>query len=105
MYNVYTRIDREKELKMPSVTIGKWGNSQAVTIPSSVYNLMGLTVGSKADVKYDLSSNSVIYQFEKPKKRYSRTKKMTMEEFTAGWTGPKVGEEWVGQDVGAEIVE
>ena len=30
---------------------------------------------------------------------------MTMEEFAAGWEGPRVGKEWGGSDVGAEVVE
>ena len=30
---------------------------------------------------------------------------MTMEEFAAGWEGTKVGKEWGGSDVGAEVVE
>ena len=90
---------------MPSVTIGKWGNSQALTIPSNICSVMGLSVGNKASVDYDLNNTRVIYQFEQADRKYSRSKKMTMEEFAAGWSGPKVGTEWGGKDVGSEIVE
>ena len=90
---------------MPNVTIGKWGNSQALTIPSDICNAMGLSVGNKADVNYDLKNNRVIYQFEQIGRKYSRSKKMTMEEFAGGWSGSKVGSEWGGKDVGAEIIE
>ena len=90
---------------MPSATIGKWGNSQALTIPSNICNAMGLSVGRKANVDYDLKNNCVIYQFDQSSKKYSRSKKMTMEEFAAGWQGAKIGTEWGGYDVGAEVVK
>ena len=90
---------------MSNVTIGRWGNSKALTIPSDICNVMGLSVGKKANVEYDLNNNSVTYRFEKTGRKYSRSKKMTMEEFAAGWGGSKVGAEWGGQDLGAEVVK
>ncbi len=90
---------------MPSATLGKWGNSQALTVPSEICSIMGLSIGAKAEVEYDLGNYCVTYRFEKMKTGYSRSKKMTMEEFAQGYIGPKVGEEWGGSDVGAEVVE
>ena len=90
---------------MATATLGKWGNSQALTVPSVICNSMGLMPGEKAEVEYDLGSNSVTYYFNTEGKKYTRSKKMTMEEFARGWTGEKVGEEWCGCDVGAEVVE
>ena len=90
---------------MATATLGKWGNSQALTVPSDICSALGLSLGAKAYVEYDLGTNCVTYRFEKPGSRYSRSKKMTMEEFAAGWSGPKAGEEWGGPDVGAEVVE
>ena len=90
---------------METATLGKWGNSQALTVPSLICNAMGLTSGEKAEVEYDLANNSVTYRFNAKSNGYSRSKKMTMEEFAKGWKGGKVGEEWGGRDVGAEVVE
>lgn len=36
-------------------------------------------------------------------RRYSRSREVSMEELCVGWDGVKVGEEWGGPDVGAEI--
>lgn len=90
---------------MPTATLGKWRNSHALTVPSDICNALGLVPGAKADVECDLGSCCVVYRFEKPGRRYSRSRKMTMEEFAAGWSGPKAGEEWCGSDLGAEVVE
>lgn len=62
---------------------------------------MGLSVGATADVEYNLKTNCVTYHIYELEKEYSRSKKMTMEEFAAGWTGEKVGEEWDESDIGA----
>lgn len=76
-----------------------------MTVPSDICNALGLVLGAKADVEYDLGSCCVVHRFEKPGKRYSRSRRVTMEEFAAGWSGPKAGEEWGGPDLGAEVVE
>jgi hypothetical protein len=52
----------------------------------------------------DPATSSLTLTFQKPRRRYARTRKMTMEEFAAGWEGGKVGAEWGGPDVGAEVV-
>lgn len=90
---------------MATATLGKWGNSQALTVPSVICNALGLTSGEKAVVEYDLGNSSVTYRFNANRNKYSRSKKMSMEEFAEGWSGGKVGEEWGGNDVGSEIVE
>ena len=81
--------------------LGKWGNSKALRVPSELCNQLGIDVGSVAKVTVNESSRSL----EAPQQAYSRSKRMTMEEFAAGWEGPKVGKEWGGSDVGAEVVE
>ena len=90
---------------MATATLGKWGNSQALTVPSAICSEMGLVPGEKAEVEYDLATNSVTYRFNKEAMKYSRSKKMTIEEFASGWTGEKVGREWGGCDIGSEVVK
>ena len=90
---------------MATATLGKWGNSQALTVPSVICSEMGLVPGEKAEVEYDLATNSVTYRFNSEAKKYSRSKKMTIEEFAGGWTGEKVGREWGGCDIASEVVE
>lgn len=86
-------------------TLVKWGNSQGVRIPSQVCADLGVRPGSVAEVEVDVARSSLTLTFEKPRRRYARTRKMTMEEFAEGWEGGKVGREWGGPDVGAEVVE
>ena len=86
-------------------TLVKWGNSQGVRIPSQVCADLGVRPGSVAKVEVDVAHSSLTLTFEKPRRRYARTRRMTMEEFAEGWDGGKVGQEWGGPDVGAEVVE
>lgn len=85
-------------------TLVKWGNSQGVRIPSQICGELGVRPGAVAEVTVDPVHSSLTLTFEKPRRRYSRTRKMTMEEFAAGWDGGKVGQEWGGPDVGAEVI-
>lgn len=85
--------------------LSKWGNSKALRLPSEVCRRLGIDVGSVARVSVDDAACSVTFSFERPQRKYARTKRVTMEEFAAGWTGGKVGKEWGGADVGAEAVE
>lgn len=84
--------------------LSKWGNCRAVRIPSEVCAQLGVDAGSVADLSFDAEAGVVTLAFEKPERRYSRSRKMTLREFAAGWTGDKVGEEWGGADLGAEVV-
>ena len=88
-----------------NAVLGKWGNSKALRVPSELCNQLGIDVGSVAKVTVNESSRSLTFSFEAPQQAYSRSKRMTMEEFAAGWEGPKVGKEWGGSDVGAEVAE
>ena len=85
-------------------TLVKWGNSQGVRIPSQVCGELGVRPGSVATMTVDPARSSLTLTFERPQRRYARNRKMTMEEFAAGWDGGKVGHEWGGPDVGNEVV-
>lgn len=85
--------------------LGKWGNSKALRVPSELCSQLGIDVGSVAKVTVNESARSLTFSFEAMHQAYSRSKRMTMEEFAAGWEGPKVGKEWGGSDVGAEVIE
>ena len=83
----------------------KWGNGQALRISKEACNSLGIAIGAKAEVSIDEESSSITYQFIKPVKRYSRSRKISMEELMEDWEGGKAGEEWGGPDVGAEVVQ
>lgn len=85
--------------------LSKWGNSKALRLPSEVCGRLGVDVGSVARVTVDDAERSVTFSFDQPRQLYTRAKRMTMREFADGWQGGKVGEEWGGADVGAEVVE
>lgn len=85
-------------------TLAKWGNSQGVRIPKDICELLGVQVGSAVSIEADQARSEVILVFEKPGSRYQRNRRVSMEELCAGWSGEKVGEEWGGPDVGAEVV-
>jgi antitoxin component of MazEF toxin-antitoxin module len=85
-------------------TLVKWGNSQGVRIPGQVCAELGVHPGAVAEMAVDPATSSLTLTFQKPRRRYARTRKMTMEEFAAGWEGGKVGAEWGGPDVGTEVV-
>ena len=86
-------------------TVAKWGNSQGLRIPREICNSLGIEAGTKADIDIDLTNSCLIVKFDKPKSRYSRNRKVSMAELTKDWNGEKAGEEWGGDDVGAEVVE
>ncbi len=86
-------------------TLGKWGNSQGVRIPKDICELLDLKTGTPVRMEVNQVTSQVTLTFEKPSRPYTRTKKVSLEELCAGWTGGKVGEEWGGVDVGAEVVE
>lgn len=86
------------------VTLTRWGNSQGLRIPREVCDLLGIGVGSRATVSADASSGVVTLAFERPGRRYARSRRVSIEELCAGWDGDRVGEEWGGPDVGGEVV-
>ncbi|WP_165054561.1 MULTISPECIES: AbrB/MazE/SpoVT family DNA-binding domain-containing protein [unclassified Adlercreutzia] len=86
-------------------TLAKWGNSQGVRIPKDICELIGIQVGSAVSIRADQAKSEVVLTFEKPDDGYRRSRKVSMEELCAGWSGERVGEEWGGPDVGAEVVD
>ena len=85
-------------------TLSKWGNSKGVRVPAEAVDALGLRVGDRAEVTVDPERSAIILTFGEPRARYARGRRMTLEEFAAGWSGGKVGEEWGGPDVGAEVL-
>lgn len=87
-------------------TLAKWGNSQGLRIPREACAHLGVSIGSKAHIEFDMANTALIIRFEQqPEKKYRRTRKLTMRELAGDWTGEKIGEEWGGEDVGEEVVE
>ena len=86
-------------------TLTRWGNSQGLRVPLEACNALGVTVGARAELQVDPATSTLTVKFEQPTRRYARHRKMSLEEFAAGWSGGKVGKEWGGPDVGAEVVE
>ena len=87
-----------------TTTLAKWGNSQGMRIPKEVCELLGVKLGSRAEMSIDAPKSQVTFTFEQPERKYRRSRRVSMEELCAGWHGGKVGEEWGGPDVGAEVV-
>ena len=86
-------------------TLAKWGNSQGVRIPKDVCDLLGVQVGTPVGLSVNQARSEVTITFERPARKYQRSRKVSLEELCAGWDGGKVGTEWGGADVGAEVVE
>jgi antitoxin component of MazEF toxin-antitoxin module len=85
-----------------TATLTKWGNSQGFIVSKSICNAAGFRVGDTAEVRVDEQGRIVFGRVEP--KRYERKQVLSLEEFAAGWTGERVGKEWGGPDVGAEVV-
>ena len=81
-------------------TVLKWGNSRGLRLPAEAIRELGVEDGERAEVRVD-----VTLVFPDRGRPYSRSGRLTMEQFADGWDGPKVGIEWGGHDVGAEVVE
>ncbi len=90
---------------MTSATLAKWGNSQGIRIPRDLCDMLGLQIGSVANISVNQARNEVVLAFDRPKQKYQRNRKVSMEELCSNWDGKKAGEEWGGPDVGAEVVE
>lgn len=85
-------------------TLAKWGNSQGIRIPKEACELLGIQVGATAHIKIDQAQSELILKFPRPEQKYSRSRKISLEELCSEWNGERVGEEWGGCDVGAEVV-
>lgn len=90
---------------MATTTLNKWGNGQGVRIPKDVCDLLGVKIGTPAILDVNETESIISLRFEKEPTQYQRRSKKSMKELAAQWTGEKVGEEWGGSDVGAEVVE
>lgn len=86
-------------------TLAKWGNSQGVRIPKDICELIGARIGSTVGIRANQAKSELVLTFVKPESRYRRNRKVSMEELCAGWSGGRIGEEWGGPDVGAEMVD
>ena len=93
-------------------TLSKWGNSQGFRVPKEVCELLGIGLGSKADMAIDVANSRMTLTFEQPDCTFRRTRKVTLEELFEGYEGayeppadwPTIGNEidW-GQPAGAEV--
>lgn len=90
---------------MATTMLNKWGNGQGIRIPKDVCDSLGVKIGTRATLEVDEAENIISLRFDKEPAKYQRRSKMTMRELAGQWTGDKVGEEWGGPDVGAEVVE
>ena len=86
------------------VTLCKWGNSQGLRIPKEMCDLLGVKVGASASIEADQVNSQLVITFERPAHTYRRSRKVSMEELCTNWSGGKVGKEWGGPDIGAEVV-
>ena len=65
-------------------TLSKWGNSKAVRVPVEACDELGLSLGDRAEVTVDAEHGVLVLKFERSKRAYARTRRMTMEEFLTG---------------------
>lgn len=86
-----------------TATLSKWGNGQGLRIPKVVCEQLGITTGD--NVSYSVTTDGSLLITPLEGRHYRRRRIVTIEELSEGWTGERVGEEWGGPDVGAEIVE
>ena len=92
---------------MTTATLTKWGNSNGLRLPAEICAELDVKSGDVASVEVDAVSRSVTFRFpaENGTRSYRRHRKMTLEEFAAGFDGGKTDTgEWGGTDVGAEVV-
>jgi antitoxin component of MazEF toxin-antitoxin module len=85
-----------------TATLTKWGNSQGFIVSKSICATAGFRVGDTAKVEVN-EQGQIVFGHVEPK-RYERKRMLSLEEFAADWTGERVGKEWSGTDVGAEVV-
>ncbi len=81
-----------------------WGNSQGVRIPKDVCELIGARVGDVVTMDVDAELGELTLRFSSRTPAYRRHRSVTLEELCKGYEGERVGEEWPGYDVGAEVV-
>ena len=95
-----------------TTTLSKWGNSQGFRLPKEVCELLGIELGAEACVSVNASESQVTLTFDKPKRSFRRTRKVTIEDLFEGYEGayeppadwPTNGNEidW-GEPVGKEV--
>ena len=68
-------------------TLVKWGNSQGFRISKEACELLGVDLGAKATMKVDSIASQLVLTFEQPKRKFHRTRKLTIEELFVGYEG------------------
>lgn len=86
-------------------TLAKWGNSQGMRISKDMCDLLGISPGTPYHAIADPATSSLVITFEPSPGRYHRNRKCSLEELCEKWDKGKVGKEWGGPDIGAEVVE
>ncbi len=82
-------------------TLRKWGNSQGILIPREICVSVDINVGDTFE--FEIGEDRTIL-LRPEASHYHRNTRASLEELTAGWAGPRAGEEWGGHDVGNEVV-
>ncbi len=87
-------------------SLARWGNSQGVRIPKDVCELVGAHVGDVVtmDVNEELGELTLRFSAARQTPTFRRRRRVTLQELCEGYEGMRVGEEWDGPDVGAEVV-
>ena len=66
-------------------TLVKWGESQGFIVPKEACELLGIKLGAKAKMQVEPTTSQLILNFEQPKRKYRRTRKVSIEELFAGY--------------------
>ena len=85
--------------------LSKWGNSLGVRMPRRACDALGIEDGAEAAVSVDVVRSSITLTFDAETPRYARRRKVTCSDLLTTWDGTRVGREWGGPDVGAEVVD
>ena len=95
-----------------NATLTKWGNSQGFRVPKEACDLLGVDLGARAKMVVDSANSQLLIRFEQPKRKFQRTRKVSIDELFEGFDGeyepptdwPLLGSEidW-GDPVGREV--
>ena len=68
-------------------TLVKWGNSQGIRVSKETCELLGVGLGAKAKMQVNATASQLILTFEQPKRKFHRTRKVTIEELFVDYEG------------------
>ena len=71
-------------------TLVKWGNSQGFRVSKEACELLGVDLGAKAKMKVDAAASQIVLTFEQPKRKFHRTRKVSIEKLFEGYEGEYV---------------